>query len=108
MFVLFITVVFFVVAIAVVGGIVFLLVKKSAHMKKNGIPATGTVVGYEERDGLNNDDRTHYYPIVSFKTKEGADIQAPLSAGSTSRPYAIGSTLGIVYDPLNPKFVIKG
>ena len=108
MFVLFIAVVFFAVAIAVIGGIVFLIVKKSAHMKKNGVHATGTVVGYEERDGLNNDDQTYYYPIVDFKTKEGTDMQAPLSTGSLSRPYAIGSTLNVVYDPLNPKFVIKG
>jgi hypothetical protein len=48
---------------------------------------------------------TGYYPTVRFTTAEGQEVTAQSHFGSNPPPGRVGETVGVLYDPADPKRV---
>lgn len=101
----FLILLFFGVVLLAVGAVVFLLISKSSQVKRDGVRVTGVISGYEERE--NREGTTvDFHPIVKFQTDDGSTREVSLAIGYKNKPYTVGSSLQVIYDPKNPSLVI--
>ena len=91
--------VFLIVGLALLTGAFFLYQNKKAFLAKADT-AQGTVIELLES---RSDNSITYKPLVSFKTKEGAQIEFTSSVSSNPPSYSEGETVEVLYDPSNPR-----
>lgn len=91
--------VFLVIGLALLTGAFFLYQNKKAFLEKADT-AQGTVI---ELLQSRSDNSTTYKPLVSFKTKEGRQIEFTSSVSSNPPGYDEGETVEVLYDPADPK-----
>ena len=90
----------------VVGGI--LLWKREKRLFENAVPATATVIRYDEYQNMGH-QHTMYTAVVTYTLADGTPMEAKEQAGRNRRKYEIGQTLDIEYSPVQPYFfVIRG
>ncbi|MGD9782550.1 MAG: DUF3592 domain-containing protein [Kiritimatiellia bacterium] len=63
--------------------------------------AQGTVIGYETRQ-ISLHDPIIYYPVVSFKARDGSKVQFTDAVGSHPRPFSKDQNVPLYYQPSNP------
>jgi hypothetical protein len=70
---------------------------------------SGTLVGYKVYNNQQaNGSSTSFCPQVQFSTDDGKLIDFTSSSGSNRRPYRIGATVKVLYEPDDPtKATIK-
>ena len=92
--------------VIVVGGA--LLWKREKRLFENAVPATATVVRYDEYRNSGH-QHTMYTAVVTYTLADGTPMEAKEQAGRNRRKYEIGQTLDIEYSPIQPYFfVIRG
>ncbi len=62
------------------------------------------VVGMQERAGNNHRTRV-YYPVLRYRTQQGATKEVVSSVGSTPPRYKEGDSVAVLYDPAKPEDV---
>jgi hypothetical protein len=78
-------------------GIWFYL--RSAELTEVGIVTQGRVVGHESS---TDEDGTTYKPTFTFQTGAGISHTVTSMMGSNPRPYDVGDTVEVIYDPEHP------
>lgn len=63
--------------------------------------ARAEVVGVQERVGTNHRDRV-YYPVLRYRTQQGATKEVVSSVGSNPPRHKEGDSVVLLYDPANP------
>lgn len=94
-----------VVVVAIVGGIIFTIMRTNA-IKKNGIEANAVVSRIKEQENTDSEgitDTTYIY-YVTFTTQDGQSVEAKLS--NPPSKIKVGDSLTIKYLPNKPKLVI--
>lgn len=94
-----------VVVVAIVGGIIFTVMRTNA-IKKNGIEANAVVSRIKEQENTDSEgvtDTTYIY-YVTFTTQDGQSVEAKLS--NPPSKIKVGDSLTIKYLPNKPKLVI--
>ena len=94
-----------VVLVAIVGGIIFTVMRTNA-IKKNGIEANAVVSRIKEQENTDSEgitDTTYIY-YVTFTTQDGQSVEAKLS--NPPSKIKVGDSLTIKYLPNKPKLVI--
>ena len=94
-----------VVVVAIVGGIIFTVMRTNA-IKKNGIEANAVVSRIKEQENTDSEgftDTTYIY-YVTFTTQDGQSVEAKL--GNPPSKIKVGDSLTIKYLPNKPKLVI--
>lgn len=89
------------ISIALLGSGIALTVSTRAFLQK-AVKAEGKVISYQERTSRNSEDRTtsvQFFPIVEFVEQDGSAQRFTSSSGSSTRPYGIGQSVGVLYDP---------
>ena len=61
--------------------------------------AEGTIVAYAE--SRDQEGRLSYYPVVSFRAKDGQRVEFQARTGGSSRG-PLGERVAVLYDPRNP------
>lgn len=72
-----------------------------------GRRVTGTVTAIEEKRG-GKSNQIYYYPVVAFRTEEGADQVWKRSMGENSPGYVVGAAVPMIYDPADPRVASIG
>ena len=70
----------------------------SKKLLDGGVTSTGKVVSFEvkhEKDKKKN--KTMYYPIVSFKDKNGRELEFRSNTGSNPKSYRVGEIVEVIY-----------
>ena len=62
-------------------------------------PEPGTIVDVERHFTGKSDA---YFPVLSFRTLDGADVRALAPQGRLFTPHTIGKPVIVVYDPVKP------
>ena len=62
-------------------------------------PEPGTIVEVERHFTGKSDA---YFPVVSFRTADGADMRTLVPQGRLFSPQTIGKSVKVVYDPAKP------
>ena len=94
-----------VVVVAIVGGIIFTVMRTNA-IKKNGIEANAVVSRIKEQENTDSEgitDTTYIY-YVTFTTQDSQSVEAKLS--NPPSKIKVGDSLTIKYLPNKPKLVI--
>jgi len=78
----------------------FFIYQNTSDFISHALTADGTVIEY---DKYKSDGTTMYSPVVRFTTAEGIAIEFRSSVGTSSPPYSIGDTVGVLYLPANPE-----
>jgi hypothetical protein len=93
-----------------IGGCVclymaFMQQRKRSYLRKNGVPADGTVIRLEQ----NNSRKTSsYFPVIRFVTLKQEVIIERHHVGSYPPDFHTGQQVQILYDPAAPKQFIIG
>ncbi len=66
--------------------------------------ARAEVVGMQDRIGSNQRNRV-YYPVLRYRTQQGATKEVVSSVGSSPPRYKEGDSVVILYDPAKPEDV---
>lgn len=64
--------------------------------------AEGTVVDLSRSSGKSQGD-TVYYPVVSYRTAQGEEVEFISSWGSRPAPYRRGAKITVLYDAAEPQ-----
>lgn len=75
------------------------LAYRTHHFSGEALTATGEVVSYRE---VPDGDSTRYIPRIRFVTANGEIITVGGQLAGTSRRFAIGDQVPMVYDPREP------
>lgn len=89
-------------AIAVVSA-----VRAGGQMSRE-VEAPGAVVDVvmrRTRDTETNQLQEYYYPVVSFATADGAQMEVQLADGSWPAAYGVGDQVTVLYDSAKPRDV---
>ena len=74
--------------------------RSTAAFLSTAMPATGEVIGYDRR--ADSEGAITYYPVITFAPAGDDEIEFTASTGSSNRPYAIGASVPLRYDPKLP------
>lgn len=92
----------------VVGlGLVVGCLLAAAHTRRflaSAQQARAEVVGVQQRSGSHPQDRA-YYPVLRYRTQQGATQEVVSSVGSNPPRYKEGDTLLVLYNPARPSEV---
>src|SRR5690349_5436478 len=75
------------------------LVYRTGNLSGSSLTATGEVVSYRE---VPDGDSTRYIPRIRFVTENGDIITVGGQMAGTSKRFAIGEKIPVVYDPREP------
>jgi hypothetical protein len=84
----------------------FYLITDYLSLRKSGLQTKGEIVRYES--SYSSDSGTSYHPVVSYKDNTGRTYQQESNFGSSSKPYKIGESVPVIYDPADPERFAMG
>src|SRR5215467_5436410 len=83
--------------LAVAGWGIYWLRRRRKLARASGVP--GTIVDVERRfTGKSN----AYFPVVSFRTRDGAEVRAVAPQGKVFWSPKVGKPVTVLYDPADP------
>ena len=78
----------------------FLSYRSTTEFLSTAVPGTGEVIGYDRR--TDSEGSIAYYPVITFSPNGDSEIEFTSSTGGSDRPYAIGASVPLRYDPKLP------
>ena len=86
------------IGIACIFGGNYLAHRRTSFMA-HAVRTPGTVTALKEQ---SSGDSTMYYPVVTFRTRDGLPVTMTSSSGSRPPEFHVGETCAIYYNPLSP------
>lgn len=95
------------IAVAIGLGILYLGQLWRAHTQNQitaMVKAQGTVIEVVSRTKTQSgESKTYFYPVVEFRTAEGAVVRFEDSTGSNPSAHRVGDAVEVLYDPQTPQ-----
>lgn len=97
--------------ILILVGVVFAAIgaygsRRQFLLRRNGQRVSGTVTRIDRQwdpgGGPNNPGSYSYFPVLSFQTLAGQQIETRSSVGSSNASAQVGQPVRVLYDPANP------
>lgn len=81
----------------------FYFYQQSVTFLETAARTEGRVTEYVRNSKSSNSrNNSSYYPIVQFQAPSGETIEFRSNTGSSSKPYGIGESVPVLFDPQNP------
>ena len=95
--------IFLIVGVGLLVGFFFAF-SRTRRFLASAQEARAEVVGMQDRIGTNHRDRV-YYPVLRYRTQQGATKEVVSSVGSSPPRYKEGDSVVVLYDPAKPEDV---
>jgi hypothetical protein len=92
--------IFLIVGVGLLLGFFFTL-SRTRRFLASAQEARAEVVGIKERGGGSGQSRV-YYPVLRYRTQQGATKEVVSSVGSNPPRYKEGESVVVLYDPAQP------
>jgi hypothetical protein len=95
--------IFLIVGVGLLLGFFFVF-SRTRRFLASAQEARAEVVGMQDRIGTDHRTRV-YYPVLRYRTQQGATKEVVSSVGSTPPRYKEGDSVAVLYDPAKPEDV---